>query len=149
MKIAALLLLILGSVAWLAAQQTAPSTRSSTDSTTRPSMVLEPVKEGTTQPAAPEAQYREGTFLVDQIGRLTHNKKGEPIFVFEKGGKTVQVTLMANSDLARMEDAAVAGVEPQFRVTGMMTEYRGKNYLLIDRVVLVQPPATQSVSPGT
>jgi hypothetical protein len=149
MKIAALLLLILGSVAWLAAQQTAPSTRSSTDSTTRPSMVLEPLKEGTTQPAAPEAQYREGTFLVDQVGRLTHNKKAEPIFVFEKGGKTLQLTLMANSDLARMEDAAAAGVEPQFRVTGMMTEYRGKNYLLVDRVVMVHPPATQSASPGS
>ncbi|HSZ57805.1 MAG TPA: hypothetical protein VK797_19235 [Tepidisphaeraceae bacterium] len=159
MKLAALLLLVLGSVAWLAAQQTAPATRSSSDSapttrsssdsTTRPSMVLEPVKEGTTQPAAPEAQYREGTFLVDQVGRLTHNKKAEPIFVFEKGGKTLQLTLMANSDLARMEDAAAAGVEPQFRVTGMMTEYRGKNYLLVDRVVVVQPPTSQSVSPGS
>ena len=135
MKIFTLSALLLTCVAWLVAQEKLPTTRSSENSTTRPSSVLEPLKEGTTQPAVPDAQFREGTFLVDQLGNMAHNKKGEPIFMFEKGGKTVQLTLMANSNLARMEDAA-AGAEKSFRVTGMMTEYRGKNYLLVDRVVM-------------
>jgi hypothetical protein len=122
----------------LAAEQTAPTTRPAAPPT-RPSAVLEPVKEGATQPAVPEAQYREGTFLVDQVGRLSHNKKGESIFIFEKDRKKQQLTLMANSNLVRMEDAAAsAGSDQQFRITGMMTEYKGKNYLLVDRVVMVQ-----------
>lgn len=132
------------------AGEPAPTSRPTTNPTTRPSSVLEPVKEGTTQPAAPEAQYREGTFLVEQMGQLTHNKKGEAIFTFEKAGRTQQLTLMANSNLARMEDAAAsAGGSQEFEVTGMMTEYKGKNYLLVDRVVIAQAAATRSSSPGS
>lgn len=148
MRAALVLLLLLVPV--ILVGESALTTRPTTNPTTRPSSVLEPVKEGTTQPAAPEAQYREGTFLIDQIGRLTHNKKGEPIFTFEKDGRTQQLTLMANSNLARMEDAAAsAGGSQAFKITGMMTEYRGKNYLLVDRVVMAEAPATQGASPGS
>ena len=144
------MLLLLAMAALALAQETAPTSRPTTNPATRPSSVLEPVKEGTTQPATPDAQYREGTFLIEQTGRLTHNKKGEAIFTFEKGGRNQQLTVMANSNLARMEDsAASAGGSQTFKVTGMMTEYRGKNYLLVDRVVMAQVPATQSSSPGS
>jgi hypothetical protein len=137
MKPVFLLLLLFIPYVALAADKTAPTTAPS-GPTSQPAGVLEAVKEGTTQPAAPEAQYREGTFLIDQSGRLTHNKKGDPVFVFEREGKTQQLTLMANSNLAKMEDAAAgAGAQKVFKVTGMMTEYRGKNYLLVDRVVMI------------
>ena len=114
------------------------TTRPSTQPTTRPSGVLEPVKEGTTQPAGiPTAQYRDGTLLEDLEGRVDHEKDGAAAFVFEAKGKTLRMIILPNTMLERMETTAASDPRTRFRVNGRATDYRGKNYLWIQDAVIV------------
>ena len=124
----------------LSAQTTAPTSRPTTAPTSQPSLVLEPVTDSaTTKPAAVNLKYREGTFLIDQIGQLKHTKTGDPFFVFEADGKPIELGIMPNTYLAKMEDVlTTAGPNVRFRITAMATEYREKNYILIDRAEVVQ-----------
>ena len=47
-----------------------------------------------------------------------------------------------------MEDAVQgANRDLRFRATGMVTEYRGRNYILLEKVVVV-PEATQQYNPN-
>lgn len=136
MKAAVLLIVLLTSIGLLALQQTStPATGPSTQPSSRPSAVLEPVKEGTTKPSeAVNLRYAEGTYLIDQVGRLTHDKAGEAKFVFEAGGKRIELGVMRNTNLARMEEAAANEKDIRFRITAVATQYRDKNYILIERV---------------
>ena len=81
---------------------------------------------------------REGTFIVDRVGRLSKSADGKGTeFVFESDGQTLRdppLPLLPNLKLEAME-AASAGRDARFRVTGMLTEYRGRNYLLLEKVV--------------
>ena len=121
-------------VAICRAQTTGPSTQPAS----RPSTVLEPVKEGTTQPAGiPTAQYRDGTLLGNLVGRIAHEKNGAPAFVFEAGGKMLRMQILPNTMLERMEATAESNSSTRFRVTGRVTDYRGLNHILIQEAVVV------------
>ena len=90
-------------------------------------------------PGAPQTPLvREGTLLVDRLGRLTKTD-GRDEFAFQADGATLgdpPMVLLPNATLALMEDAAAAaGQEVLFRVTGTVTEFRGRNYLLLDKAV--------------
>jgi len=115
------------------ATQPAISQSASTQRTsTRPSRVLEPVKEGTTQPAgAPAAQFADGLLLVDLVGELVHEKNGEAVFVFEYGGKRFRMAVLPNTHLAQMEATVSSDPSVKFNVTGRATAYRGHNHILI------------------
>jgi hypothetical protein len=107
-------------------------------SSTRASSVLEPVKEGTTQPAAvPTAQFPDGMLLSDLVGELVHEKNGQAVFEFEYGGKRLRMPVLPNSLLAQMEAAASSDPATRFRVTGRATAYRGHNHILIQDAVVV------------
>jgi hypothetical protein len=89
------------------------------------------------------ALQREGTFIFDRVGRLTHSADGSQAeFTFEADGKTLKdppVVILPNLKLMTMEDAVKAtNRDLRFRVTGMLTEYRGRNYLLLEKVLV--PP---------
>ncbi len=91
--------------------------------------------------------YSEGTFIFDRVGRLTHNADGtQAEFTFESDGKAMKdppVIILPNLKLMTMEDVVKAtNRDLRFRVTGMLTEYRGHNYLLLEKV-LVPPETTQ------
>ena len=93
--------------------------------------------------APPIALHREGTFIFDRTGRLTHSADGtQAEFTFESDGKTMKdppVIILPNLKLMTMEDAVkVTNRDLRFRVTGMLTEYRGRNYLLLEKVLV--PP---------
>lgn len=121
----------------VAAVDRAQTTRPSTQPMTRPSGVLEPVKEGTTQPAGvPTAQYRDGTLLADLEGRLVHEKDGAAAFVFEAGGKTLRMRVLPNTLLERMEATAAVDAATRFRVSGRATDYRGINHIWIQEAVV-------------
>jgi hypothetical protein len=97
--------------------------------------------------APPMALLREGTFIVDRVGRLTKSPDGSRSeFTFETDARSMQdppLILMPCIKTATMEDAVKAtNQDLKFRVTGLVTEYRGRNYLLPDRVVVI-PDATQ------
>lgn len=96
--------------------------------------------------APPVTVMREGTFLVDRIGRLTRGEDGQAEFAFESDGRALQdppVVILPNLKLMAMEDAArAASRDLRFRITGVVTEYRGRNYVLLEKVV-VAPDVTQ------
>lgn len=98
---------------------------------------------GAVAPSAPVVTVlREGTFLVDRIGRLSRTADGSQAeFVFESDGTALQdppLVIMPNLKLQQMEDTLTTAIkDPRFRVSGTLSEYRGRNYILLDKVVVV------------
>ena len=89
----------------------------------------------------------EGTFLVDRTGRLTHSADGQLMeFTFDADGKAMRdppVIILPNMKLMLMENAlSTSGRDLRFRVTGMLTAYRGRNYIMLEKVVVI-PDAVQ------
>ena len=98
---------------------------------------------GAVAPAAPVVNVlREGTFLVDRIGRLNRTRDGSQAeFTFESDGTSLQdppVVILPNLKLMQMENAVSGGAKDlKFKVTGLVTEYKGRNYILLEKVVVV------------
>ncbi|MGC3945402.1 MAG: hypothetical protein QM762_12960 [Chryseolinea sp.] len=96
-----------------------------------------------TAPNAPKLNVlREGSYIVDRIGRLS--KTSDPQqweFAFESDGQALKdppVVVLPNLKLMMMEDQLKeTRRDLKFRVTGMVTEYRGRNYVLLEKVVVV------------
>jgi hypothetical protein len=124
---------------------------------TNPSRPLEPIAEkevqdkssgsGAVKPDAPKVNVmREGTFIIDRAGRLTKTQNGPAEFTFDADGKAMKdppMIILPNLKLMQMEDAVTAASRDlKFRVTGMVTEYRGRNYLMLQKVLVV-PDVTQ------
>lgn len=132
--------------------QTAPSTRPSPgemlDRLLNPDSAggpppLQPIRPRNAPDLASGAVLREGTYLLDRTGRLTRTPDGQSwLFAFESDGRSLQeppIQLLPNLKLMAIEDAArAAGRDLRYRVTGMVTEYRGKNYLLLEKVIVLQ-----------
>ena len=162
--IAVLTTLALAGAAWC--QTTVPTTRPATTITppnpdlmlkqllspSRPQRPLEPVdlpveKDQSSRTAvAPKADtlnlVREGTYIVDRVGRLTISIEGQKELTFEADGAAMKdppMLLLPNTNRTRMEMAVQASSRDlKFRVTGMVTEYNARNYILLEKVVVVQ-----------
>ena len=85
---------------------------------------------------------REGTFIPDRTGRLTKSPDGlQSEFTFDADGRAMQdppMIILPNLKLELMEQAVSnSNRDLKFRVTGMVTEYHNRNYLLMERVVVV------------
>jgi hypothetical protein len=98
--------------------------------------------------AAQMSVIREGSFIVDRTGRLTKSADGQQYeFTFDADGKNMKdppVIILPNLKLMAMETAVNASSRDlQFRITGMVTEYRGRNYVLLEKVVVV-PDSTKN-----
>jgi hypothetical protein len=104
---------------------------------------------GATAPKAPTLNLlREGTFLVDRVGRLSRTSDGSQAqLTFDSDGKTMQdppVLILPNLKLMAMENAVTsANRDLRFRISGTVTEYRGRNYVLLEKVVVVPDPMQQ------
>jgi hypothetical protein len=103
---------------------------------------------GAVAPGAPAVTVlREGTYVIDRTGRLTHSADGQQAeFTFDADGQALHdppVIILPNLKLMQME-SAVGGSnrDLRFRITGMVTEYRSRNYILLEKVVVV-PDVTQ------
>lgn len=95
-------------------------------------------------PGAPTVTVmREGTDIVNRIGRLTRSADGQQWeFTFESDGRTMldpPVIILPNLNLMKMESTTGGGMtrDLRFRVTGEVTEYRGRNYILLRKVMVV------------
>jgi hypothetical protein len=103
---------------------------------------------GSVAPNAPTLHLlREGTYLVDRVGRLNRTDDGTAAqLTFDSDGKAMQdppVLILPNLKLMAMENAVSStNRDLRFRITGVVTEYRGHNYVLLEKVVVV-PDATQ------
>ena len=111
-----------------------PSAQVATDRTSGP---------GATAPNAPAVHLmKEGDKVVDRTGRLTPSPDGQRMeFTFESDGRALRdppMVLIPNLSLMAMENAvASSSRDLRFRVTGTVTEYKGRNYLLLEKVIVV------------
>ncbi len=88
------------------------------------------------------AVQREGTFIIDRLGRITRAADGHTTeFIFESDGKALQdppVIILPNLKLMAIESAVKSSSRDlRFRITGMLTEYDGRNYVLLDKVLVM------------
>ena len=90
---------------------------------------------------AGDARLREGATLVDQPGvfQLVGDRV---VFVFEEGR---QVTALENLALERVALAVRQATSTRtWLVSGVITEYQGGNYLLLERAVIYRRTAEPS-----
>jgi len=84
--------------------------------------------------------------VLDRVGRRNKTPDGQFEFTFGSDGKNLQdppMIILPNLALNRMESAMTgASRDLKFRISGQVTEYKGRNYILIDKVV-VPPETTQ------
>jgi hypothetical protein len=104
---------------------------------------------GSVAPGAPTLHLlREGTYLVDRVGRLNRTDDGSYAQItFDSDGKAMQdppVLILPNMKLMAMENAVTStNRDLRFRITGVVTEYRGRNYVMLEKVVVVPDPTQQ------
>jgi hypothetical protein len=120
--------------------------------------VLQPIQDGpvpdattgknAVAPGAPQLNLmREGTFIIDRTARLTKGADGQTSeLTFDADGKAMKdppMVILPNSALMRMEQAVSgASRDLRFKVSGTVTEYKGRNYILLEKVVAI-PDVTQ------
>lgn len=141
-----------------AVQPPAPATAPTAAATTQPSpetvlqnllhaapaAVAVPAKSGSVIVAPPEgaaphpkvALLREGDNIAGRIGRLIKDEKtGQWMFAFEADGKEMRdppMGVVPSRYLEVMEKLSEDGKQSiKFKVSGEVTEYRGKNYLYV------------------
>ncbi len=88
------------------------------------------------------ALQREGTFLIDRVGRIARAADGQTVeFMFDSDGTALQdppVIVLPNLKLMAIESAMKSSSRDlRFRITGMLTEYNGRNYVLLDKVLVM------------
>jgi len=92
---------------------------------------------------------REGSYIVDRTGRLTRNPDGQFEFTFEADGvalKDPPMIILPNLKLMIMESTVKnSSKDLKFHVSGMVTEYNGRNYILLEQVVVKQD---DTIPPG-
>lgn len=112
---------------------------------------LQPVPEGPTSDATSGpgavkpgavavATLREGTYVIDRVGRLQLSADGSQAqFVFEADGRSMReppLIVVPSLKLMEMENInAVDRRDTKFRISGQVTEYRGRNYVLLEKVM--------------
>jgi len=90
--------------------------------------------------AKPVNLMHEGSFIVDRTGRLTRTADGQQWeLTFEADGRAMQdppMLILPNLNLMKMETTvADNNRDVRFLVTGVVTEYKGRNYILLEKVV--------------
>jgi hypothetical protein len=125
---------------------TAPAGRPLPPATTRPATNAATTGPNVAPGSPAQPLLREGTLLIDRTGRMMRSADGSQVeFVFDSDGKALKdppVIILPNLLLAQMEAAAASvSRDLRFRITGMVTEYHGHNYVLLDKAVGVQDTA--------
>jgi hypothetical protein len=98
-------------------------------------------------PGAPSPPLvREGTPLLDRVGRLTPIAQGQMLeFTLESDGSGMTeppLVLLPNRKLMQLEDRVKTSYRDlKISISGEVTEYRGRNYLLLSRWSVVQDVA--------
>jgi hypothetical protein len=89
----------------------------------------------------PERRFREGTHLVDRIGRF---KVATDRVTFSEQEDELEFPTLENLALERVARiVSDSSGELQWSVSGTVTEFRGQNYLLITRALLKAEATTE------
>ncbi len=88
-------------------------------------------------------RLREGQVVYQRTGRLAKDEKtGNWYFTFDADNNNMMdppMQLIPSRFLMAMEDATVNGTQPlRFKVTGQVTEYRGKNFLWVQQMEILR-----------
>ena len=91
---------------------------------------------------------REGSPILDRTGRLTKSVDGQTSeFTFDSDGKNMQdppLIILPNLTLMAMENLiSSTNKDVQFRISGTITEYKGRNYILVDKATAVHDATQQ------
>lgn len=98
---------------------------------------------GAVAPTAPQVNLmREGSYVVDRSARLSRTPDGQQWeLTFDADGKAMQdppMIILPNLKLMTMESTVSStSRDVRFQVTGMVTEYKSRNYILLEKVVVV------------
>ncbi len=92
----------------------------------------------------PVHRLREGSMLTDQLGAF--KSSGDRV-VFHPADQEDSLQVLENLALERIWKMLDEARGRQWCVNGMITEYRGRNYLLIERAVLRAQSAGAVASP--
>jgi hypothetical protein len=115
-------------------QPNGPGSASSPTTRPRPQQAMEPV--GYVPAASSGALLREGSDVIARRGhleKLPDNPYSEFIFDGWPNSGLAPMLVLPNLQLMSMEDASAATRENlHFTVSGLVTEYRGKNYILLE-----------------
>ena len=97
------------------------------------------------EPVDPKAKMpllvREGDVVINRMGRLGKDRKGTLLFVYEADGRSLSeppLILLPSLKLEQMERLASKKGDAKFMVSGEVTVYHGKGYLLLRKVMLYQ-----------
>jgi hypothetical protein len=87
----------------------------------------------------------DGTHLAPREGTLARGDGGKRLyFTFTLNDKRVSVPLLPDSNLMRLEkDVGERGWQTPYRLGGTITEYGGRNYLLVEQATRVDTATTE------
>lgn len=95
---------------------------------------VQPVAHRRAEGARNVERQREGTKLVDVAGRF--EQAGDRI-TFQPGGERESFRMLENLALERVGQVlAESRVKHDWTISGVLTEYRGANYLLLQKAVI-------------
>ena len=99
---------------------------------------------GAVAPGAPQINLRrEGTYVVDRTARLSRTGADaqQSELTFDADGQAMKappMIILPNLKLMQMENAVTGGAKDlRYKVTGLVTKYKGRNYILLEKVVVV------------
>src|SRR5688572_18636319 len=82
---------------------------------------------------------REGSYIFNRVGRLTKTPEGQFEFTFEADGSALKdppMLILPNQKLMIMESIVKnSSKDVKFEASGMVTEYNGRNYILLEHAV--------------
>ena len=101
-------------------------------------VIVAPVEAVDPKPKRP-LTVRERDQVINRMGRLGKDAKGSPLFVYESDATALNeppLILLPCMMLEQMELVAAKKPNVKFTVTGEVTVYHGKGYLLLRKVIL-------------
>lgn len=88
---------------------------------------------------------REGSYVIDRIGRVRPSRDGRGLeLIFDSDGQSAAsasdppMVLVPNLNLMAVERVLESDSDRRFRITGRVTEYRGRNHLVIEKVIILR-----------
>jgi len=129
--------------------KTQPAVSEPNDVLALPPEIMKRLKEGRTirperlsrRPAAKKLELKQDSILADRTAFLAKQDNGQPVFVLDALGlnvRTVSLSVLPCEalELAELRQSAIA--EPvRFKIAGIITKYKGKNYLLLQKATRV------------
>lgn len=91
-----------------------------------------------TDSAAESVRLREGMLLTDVVGHFESPADG-PVFVDDAGRRLSGLENLNLQRIVRHLRAADTATNIQWKVSGTVTEYEGRNFILIERAVYLPP----------